>query len=746
MSKESPPPGREDVPGKVIELRVHGVSGAGAGQVLDRPHVHQVAGDRSGGFYRPRPGYPDSTGPGGVVLEAYRWSDLPSGTAARTLSLVFLLPFMLSNVAIWMRPSGRGSGSGVKVLCRLIALNLTLVYVLSAAGVALDLIAWKCMGSSRCLAGRTWLSWLGDRPVGLRLVVLTVLPVAALGLLWLLSVRPGRSYEAFRVPGGGPEGDRLSAVGQWDAMPMVGRLRAIHVAAAFAALNFTLLAARGAGGPAPVVIALATVAGAVLAACMALLCAPASLERASASPTDRLAATARLVACALTAPTLGVVALDGTPWATSTGLPGYMRIVAWAFVAQMGLLLALAVLALWRRRGRDPRPVLLRGLGAPVIAAAGVGLAGALSAELVYRTAYFLNRRAITGSAGDLVPPPLAYKWAIFTFFLTSIVAVAAGGAVTLLTRPGRRRAAAAIVARDFPDAPPEAAGRLDRVARTIARARFTERLGPLATVYACLAAFGLATSVLGVFELQPGPFVERFLGVPGGFVNFGLTVGSYLIAGIIVGLVVGGLFAYRTAEFRRYVGVVWDLGTFWPRAAHPFAPPCYAERAVPELAKRICYLASRHDGVLLTGHSHGSVLLAAAVLQLPPPVRRRVALLTYGSPLDRLYARLFPAYLGRDVLHEVGARLDWRWLNLWRDTDPIGGWMFAPHRPGDPPPGDDPSARVDRRLRDPVNVVTPPSDSVPPPLQGHWPCESDERFAAAVCELVGRLRGIDRG
>ncbi|WP_406044171.1 hypothetical protein OG799_06820 [Micromonospora sp. NBC_00898] len=746
MSDVSPPSGDQEVPGDVVELRVHGVSGAGAAQVLDHPNVQQVAGDRSGGFYRPRPGYPDSTGPDGVTLEAYRWSDLPSGTAARTLSLVFLLPFMLSNVAIWMRPAGRESGSGVKVLCRLLALNLTLLYVLSAAGVALDLIAWKCMGSPRCLAGRSWLSWLGGRPVGLRLAVLTLAPAGAVGLVWLLGVRPGRPYEAFRVPAGGQEGDRLSAVGQWDAMPMVARLRAIHVAAAFAALSLTLLAARGATSPSLAIIALTVAAVAVLVTCVALLCAPALLERASAARTmDRASATARVTACALTVATLGVIVLDGTRWPQSDGLPSYARIVAWAFVTQMALLFALAMLALRRRRGRDPRPALLRGLGAPVIAAVAVGLASALSAELVYRTAYFLNRRAITARPGDLVAPPLAFKWAIFTFFLTAIAAVLVGGGMTLLSRRSRRRAARAIVARDFPDAPPEAASRLDRVARTIARARFTERFGSLAIAYACLATVGLAASMLGLFGLQPSPLVEQLLGVPGGFVTFGLTVGSYFIAGIVVALVVGGLFAYRTAEFRRYVGVVWDLGTFWPRAAHPFAPPCYAERAVPELAKRICYLSERHAGVLLTGHSHGSVLLAATVLQLPPRVRQRVALLTYGSPLDRLYARLFPAYLGRDVLHEVGARIDWRWLNLWRDTDQIGGWVFAPHRPGDPSPGPDPSTGVDRRLRDPQDLMPPPSDSVPPPIKGHWPCESDERFAAAVRELADRLRAAAR-
>ncbi|WP_238434041.1 hypothetical protein [Micromonospora tarensis] len=153
-------------PRDVVELRVHGVSGAGADQVLDRPHVHQVAGDRSGGFYRPRPGYPDSTGTDGVTLEAYRWGDLPSGTAGRTLSLVFLLPFMLCNVALWMVPAKPASMRGFMAVCRVLALTLTMLYVLSIVGVALDLIAWRCMSTPSCLAGRSWLSWLGGARSG----------------------------------------------------------------------------------------------------------------------------------------------------------------------------------------------------------------------------------------------------------------------------------------------------------------------------------------------------------------------------------------------------------------------------------------------------------------------------------------------------------------------------------------------------------------------------------------------------
>ncbi|WP_245718867.1 hypothetical protein [Micromonospora rhizosphaerae] len=716
------------------------MSGVGPGEVLDRPHVQQVAGDRSGGFYRPRPGYPDTRGPGGVVLEAYRWSELASGTATRTLSLVFLLPFMLSNVAIWMHPAGRGSGAGVKVLCRLLALSLTLLYVLSVVGVALDLIAWECMASARCLAGRNWVSWLGGRPVELRLAVLALVPVAAIGLVWLLGARPGRSYAAFRAPTGEPEVINLSLVGR-DALPMVRRLRAVHVAAAFAMLDLTLLAARAATGPSAVTIALLTLAAAVLVACAVMVGAPALVEGGANLATDRAASALRAAGCGLTVLTLGVVVLDPTPWPRTDGLPGYDEIVAWVFVMQTAVLAALGLLVLRQRGGRERRPTLLRGMGAPAIAAGAVGLAVVFSADLVYRMAYFLNRRPPAQRPGDLAAPPLAYKWAIFVFFLVVMVAAVVGGAQTLLSGPARRRAAAAIVAGDFPAAPPQAADRVRRVRKVIARARFTERLGPAAiALTASASTLGLAASALALAGRPPAPLMEHLFGVPSEFVNFGLTTGSYLIVGIVAALVIGGLFAYRTPEFRRYVGVLWDLGTFWPRTAHPFAPPCYAERAVPELTKRICYLADHYRGVLLTGHSHGSVLLAATVLQLPPQVRQRIALLTYGSPLNRLYAQLFPAFLGEDMLREVGDRIGWRWVNLWRDTDPIGGWVFAPNRPGERPVAG-PAGSVDRRLRDPEDVVPPASDSVPPPIKGHWPCESDERIAAAACELVDRLR-----
>ncbi|WP_446211437.1 hypothetical protein [Micromonospora sp. IBSANI012] len=725
-----------------MELRVHGVAGAGAGQVLGCPDVRQVAGDRRAGFYRPRAQSGHTTGAGGTVLEAYQWSDLPSGTAARTLSLVFLLPFMLSNVTFWMRPAGRGLQSGVTVLCQLLALTLTLVYALTAAGIALDLLAWKCMGSSRCLAGRGWLSWLAGRPVGLRLALLALVPFAAVALVWFLGARQARSYGAFRLPPANPQGDHLTALDRWDVSPRAKRLRAIHVAAAFVTLDVVLLAARAAAGTSVTVAVLSALTGTLLATCVVLLCVPGLLEPApTASTTDRVPLVLRAVAGGLTVATLGSVAVEPVRWPRSDGLPRYDDIVAIVFVTQTALLVALAVLVLWRPAGRDHRPALLRGLGAAVVAAVAAGLAGALSGELVYRAASLLSKRTFWLRSGDLAVPVAAYRWALLAFFLTTIAAVAAFAVIILSARADRRRTAAAIVAQDYPAPPPEATPQLQRVEKAVTQASFTEQLGSLAIAYACLTVIGLAASVLALVGLEPAPLAQGLLGVPSDVQSVVMAIGSYLILAVVIGLLVGGLFASRTAGFRRYVGVLWDLGTFWPRAAHPFAPPCYTDRAVPELTDRICQLARRYDGVVLSGHSQGSIILAATVLRLRPEVRRRVALLTHASPLKRLCAQLYPAYLGEPVLHEIGDRIGWRWLNLWSNTDPIGGWIFSRHRPGDPPARPPPAALVDRRLRDPEDVLAPPGDGAPPPIKGHTSYESDDRYAAAVRELADRLR-----
>ena len=81
---------------------------------------------------------------------------------------------------------------------------------------------------------------------------------------------------------------------------------------------------------------------------------------------------------------------------------------------------------------------------------------------------------------------------------------------------------------------------------------------------------------------------------------------------------------AWRNERWRRVLGSLFDVGTFFPRAFHPFAPPAYAERAVPELTRRIWRLHDNGGRVVLTAHSQGSVIAAAAVGRMSGRADRR--------------------------------------------------------------------------------------------------------------------------
>lgn len=736
--RESPRPPPRDV----VELRVYGVSSADADAVLDRPQLRRVAGDHKGGFYRPREGNGATGGACGSVLETYRWSELPSGTAVRTLSLVFLLPFMLCNAAAWMRPRANVSGSVVRVGCRLVGLSLTALYVLSFVGVGLDLLAVKCMSRAECLGGRTWLSWLGGQPAGLRLAVLSLVPVGALWVLQLAGPRCGHWYNNF-IP---PTATRtkadtpLGAIGTPDAFPGAERLRFIHLATGLAVIDLSLVAALwSARGPDVLDLLLGVTASAVTVGCV-LLCVSERVVARSGLAVDVVVRVLRLIAVVTTVVVICRAALDRTAWPPVEGLPGHARAVVMVFVTQGVLLALLGTAALVGRYRAGGGRVLLHGLGAPLFACLAVGLAVIYATEFNYRVSDYLDRDLPTP---DVQPtsPVLPYKWTMFGFFVSVFAAAATGAVMVVLSRRHRRRAAEEIVARDFPCADARANGRRAEVRDAIARAQFTEWLAPLAAMYCCIVALSLGFSALGLVELQPSFAAEHLASLPPDFVSAGTHFGSYLMALVFLGLLIGGLFAYRTSVFRRYIGVLWDLGMFWPRVAQPFAPPCYAERAVPELARRITVLAGRGHGVLVAAHSHGSVLAVASILQLEPQVLDRVALLTHSSPLRRLYSALFPAYVGAEVLREVGRHVGWRWVNLWRDTDPIGGWIFNSADAGERGAQQAPDMTVDRRLRDPQCLDAQGEDTVWAPIRAHRPGVTDDRYDRAVCDLSERLR-----
>lgn len=169
------------------------------------------------------------------------------------------------------------------------------------------------------------------------------------------------------------------------------------------------------------------------------------------------------------------------------------------------------------------------------------------------------------------------------------------------------------------------------------------------------------------------------------GWVSHLPSIGAWLTTTGTVGVLTIAYAAYRKQSTRRIVGILWDVTTFWPRANHPLTPACTAERTVPQLANRVVELTKKNnDGLVLSAHSQGTILAAAVVLYLEQhkgqsDALSRVALLTYGSPLRRLYARAFPAYFSDQVLEQVRDDVGKRWRNLWARTDPIGADIGLP-------------------------------------------------------------------
>lgn len=157
---------------------------------------------------------------------------------------------------------------------------------------------------------------------------------------------------------------------------------------------------------------------------------------------------------------------------------------------------------------------------------------------------------------------------------------------------------------------------------------------------------FAAVTTLLGLFLLvgtasgQPPwqllPFTRQF-----GTVSLYAAVGSSLL------MILLGSYVRRSESTRKAVGILWDLTTFWPRAAHPLGPPCYAERVVPELTTRIQWALKNQALVVLSGHSQGSLIAVSVAARLTDEELKRVRLITYGSQVRALYGRVFPAVFG---------------------------------------------------------------------------------------------------
>lgn len=134
---------------------MHGVGGTTAQEMLGDPRVQLITGDDTAACYRRTDDADAEQRPddyrGEPVREAYCWSNLTSGNGARALWLV-LVPFMVANLAHWMRPAAPSEHPAQRIydlLVRILALTLTVLLAAAACEVALDLTAWQCAGDHR---------------------------------------------------------------------------------------------------------------------------------------------------------------------------------------------------------------------------------------------------------------------------------------------------------------------------------------------------------------------------------------------------------------------------------------------------------------------------------------------------------------------------------------------------------------------------------------------------------------------
>ncbi|MFE0591823.1 hypothetical protein [Micromonospora echinospora] len=833
--------------GRVLELRVHGVSNTPPDELLGllpepgepAPQPWLVAGDEVTGFYRHPAADPDEP----VTVEAYSWGRLTSGArTARDVERALwtvLLPFTLANVALHARPeipadpdrerwSGRAGVAGW--LIRLFCLSLTGTLVLAATGVGVDLIGWQCVDRS-CLRrvpgpweflAHGW--WSEDAHA---LAVGLLVPLALIALVGLLSWRTYQ-YEAEMPVGPGvvppvgvPMVNPLQDPTFWCGEGQLRRAAVLHLCtgtavAAAVPLGAVLVMDPPAGPRAALAGLTVTLLVLPVAVAVVALGRPYLTRRGGRTPLGPysalvvvstlggLAGTFALlllpdgpagIPLAELRPPRGCAAAPAAPGCRADhSLPGFDELIAGWGVGQLFLLVAIGTVARSGRRAlvvpagaalalvtviawwsdwlpgvpAAPERLALWMLVGPAIAVAGTGLllpratpadppeaghtglawggrgplliAGLgwlLAVAYCTGAVYWVGNRLNPADRVAVVPPvPVTWAGLVFGGSLLVVIGTAVHAGVLFarlrrreyqrLSRPGRR-----LSAHDL------------RRCRDVSTFRALHRLvgehaiplvGWGGTALLVLAALGCVAALSGA---HPHGMSDSGWSV---LVDLAAAAGDRLLGWLPVVIATLGLLVYRNDTVRRSVGVLWDVGTFWPRAAHPFAPPSYAERAVPELQTRTAGLLAlpeddprRVAGIILSGHSQGAVICAAVLLQLPARWRRRVRFFSYGCQLTRLYGRVFPAYFGPHRLPVLAEALTDRhgragWTNFWRETDPLGWPVPAAHR--------------QVSVRDPEGLHPTGGEVVDPPIRSHGGYPDSPEFLVERDRVAAGLRG----
>lgn len=264
---------------------------------------------------------------------------------------------------------------------------------------------------------------------------------------------------------------------------------------------------------------------------------------------------------------------------------------------------------------------------------------------------------------------------------------------------------------------------------RQVARMRLIGEYAPAMAAYLMVAVAGTGLLGAAIFALRVWVFG---MGPP--IVGTGLATWISASLPIVYGVVLR--LAFRQEKWRKVLLSPFDVGTFFPRSFHPFAPPSYTERAVPELTRRIWRLHDNQGRVVLTAHSQGSVVAAAVLARRSARHGEKgIGLVTLGSPLAKLYRWAFPALVS-DALLQSFARGNGglgavRWHNVYYETDYIGGPVATVDWPS--------TSTTDVRLVDPPTHTYVFAQPLPQVLShtGYW---VDARFwqeVDAVCDDI---------
>jgi hypothetical protein len=779
----------------VTELRVHGVGGTPPDATLGDLAPEQVSGDAIAGFFRTtdhRAGNQDRAARPDVDrhVEVYSWGGLTSRSKVRVLWLA-LLPFLFANLAGWMCSARTRNSAWRFRLHRLAAglggLALTLNTALIAVMISGDVVAYQAPRAGVAL-NHWWLAPLGwyyvkGHPARQVMFGVAVVLLLVLALTWLASrtwkyeqVRPpynvqtpprpeARTVSAAALPAG------LADDEFWDGQRSVRLITWLHLAVAGGFLAIVLGVTAGSLTGSPHVATLgwiAIVLGAVTVALGAGYVALDALTTPLMSPpgtapgkpapaggplAERLGG---LMAWLLVPAGVALVAAGLFAWWQPGGepgqadLPGMSGVIGWTALAiGVVLVLALVSMLLGLPGGRGT----LR--GAPWLTLMlGFFLLNILLLGAEVWVAHLIGpvtTNAATAVAEGQVYLPYLIAWGMPLVVWAAVLAIAVFG-VAELVRWWLARTLPATAAEHYekdaaafrgpltgprkywywsglkPFAPPGDdsgdEGNSKNWQPDVARAQFLGRAPHDATWLLWLIIGGQLIMAVCVWQLRVDPpVVIRNLGV--------------FIAGLALPALAAFLYsAWSNPTRRRTIGVLWDVGTFWPRSYHPLSPPCYTERAIPELQRRMWWLHDNGGRVILVTHSQGTVLGAAALVQPGcRPGGDYPALITFGSPLVKLYGWGFPAYfdaalLGPLVPGGTAGLNDWR--NFYYPTDPIGG----------PVAGDLPAAcrdRVDTEFPDPAACYYLYGQAPPAPQRhsGYW---ADPRVWTVINWVAARL------